>query len=552
MDDGPGLLPFKLGPMTLVTHYHSFLQYIDLTDIDDRINSVRNQITEMQTKLPNDTYMLYEIQLSYLHTKLDKVSYQLQSLKPHRERRGLINGLGTVIKSITGNLDYNDAIKYDDAIKILMDNQNQITSQINNHISLSKEWIVQQTSVITQIANNQNKINNTLHLLLNNESLTEHSLIKYAKFAQLLTIISDNVEDLSTELLRIEDILAFTHTSSTHHSMLGIDILVKMVEKLKVLYSSNQLLQIELREYYDVIETGSYFTGSQIVIVFRVPIISPSSYNLYKLPILPNKDRKVIIPPYPLIATDGKSYVYIEAECPKSNTRYLCHESTNQHIRKDTDCIQRLIEEQILDASCQQTTVKLLKETMEKLDDRHYTLTFPRPTQVKLSCERDDYKMFDGSYLATIPLHCSLQTRELTIYNADDHVQGQPMKILNVPSDDTEMMTASAATITLGSINLNQLRDIQDKIITQSPTHLKNITTSSFYHTTLPFYVILLSASALSILVLYRKCNKCKKIKIIPENTTTVPINDIPTVSNPHLDRKIPPATFPLNIKNSC
>lgn len=241
--------------------------------------------------------------------------------------------------------------------------------------------------------------------------------------------------------------------------------------------------------------------------------------------------------------------MYIEAECPKSNTRYLCHDSTNQHIRKDTDCLQRLIQEQTLDASCQQTTVKLLKETIEKLDDRHYTLN---KTKVKLSCERDDYRMFDGSYLATIPLHCSLQTRELTIYNAGDHVQGQPMKILNVPSDDTEMITASAATITLGSINLNQLRGIQDKIITQSPTHLKKITISSFYHTTLPFYVILLSASALSILVLYRKCNKCKKTKIIPEDSTTAPTYDIPTASNPHLDRKIPPATFLLNVKNSC
>lgn len=93
MDDGPGLLPFRLGPMTLITHYHNFLQYIDLTNIENRINSVRTQIPEMQTTLPNDTYLLFEIQLSYLHTKLDKVSYQLQSLKPHREKRGLIIGL---------------------------------------------------------------------------------------------------------------------------------------------------------------------------------------------------------------------------------------------------------------------------------------------------------------------------------------------------------------------------------------------------------------------------------------------------------------------------
>ena len=33
-----------------------------------------------------------------------------------RKRRGLIDGLGTVVKSITGNLDHEDAAKYEEEI----------------------------------------------------------------------------------------------------------------------------------------------------------------------------------------------------------------------------------------------------------------------------------------------------------------------------------------------------------------------------------------------------------------------------------------------------
>lgn len=44
LDDGPGLLPFKMGAMNLVTYYHSFIQFIDLTDIEEKINSVLIQL----------------------------------------------------------------------------------------------------------------------------------------------------------------------------------------------------------------------------------------------------------------------------------------------------------------------------------------------------------------------------------------------------------------------------------------------------------------------------------------------------------------------------
>ncbi|XP_049869059.1 uncharacterized protein LOC126368890 [Pectinophora gossypiella] len=546
LDDGPGVLPFKLGPTRLVTHYHSFLQYIELTKIEDRITSVRTQISNIKNILRNDTYMLYEVQLTYLISKLDKATYQLTSLEPHREKRGLVDGLGSVIKSLTGNLDYTDALKYNDAINTLKNNQDKLSSQINNHISLSKEWILHQSSVISQIANNQIKINETLHLLLDKGVYAESTLIKYAKLAQFLTIISDNVDELSNELRRIEDIIAFTRTSSTHHSMLGIDILGKMLDKLKELYNKDQLLDIELREYYDVMETGSYYTGTQIVIVFRVPIISHFSYDLYKLPIAPNRNRQVLIPPYPLIATNGESYVYIEAECPKLSTRYLCKEKVNQQIRTGPDCIQKLITDQTLDDSCRKTTITLLKETIEKLDDRHYVVVLPRPTKVQLTCERDEFRTLDGSYLVNIPYHCSLRTTELTIYNSNDRVEGQPIKILNIPID-IQTNSATQPPITLGSINLDELRDIQDKIISQTPTQLDNLSTLSLYHTTIPLYVVMLSAVVLIAIILYQKYAKCSQTpnnRRDPAHTYEDPEN----TSAPHPDTTKRAATFSLNI----
>lgn len=537
LNDGPGLLPFRLGLMNLVTHHHSFLQYIELDDIYSKINIVKTQIIELEQKLPNDTHILFEVQIEYLSSKLDKVTYQLESLEPHRFKRGLVDGLGSVIKSLTGNLDYTDAVKYSNAIKTLKDNQDKINSQINTHITLSKDWMMQHTNIISNITLNQIKLNETLYLLLDHDAYVQHSLIKYAKLAQLMSIITDNIDDLSHELERIENALALTRTASTHHSMLGINTLKQMLSELENYYNKDQLLDIELREYYNVIETGSFYSGKRIVLAFKVPIISPFNYDFYKLPIAPNKANQALVPPYPFVATHEDLYVYIEAECPKYSTRYLCHEKLNQHLRSDPDCIQELLHNQRLDESCKLTPIVILKEDIQRLDDRHYIAVFPILTQVQLACERNDYQMLKGSYLITIPSQCSIRTKDSSIYNTNDRIEGQPMKILNIPEDAIPKVTLPI-TVTLSSIDLNDLQAIQDKISSQSSLHLSEVTTDSLYHTTVPFYVLLLSALALAIVILCRKYVTCLKkhtteFEIAPETPGTSHIYATPEMKKP-------------------
>ncbi|XP_013135361.1 PREDICTED: uncharacterized protein LOC106100847 [Papilio polytes] len=280
--------------------------YIKLSDIEDRTDTIKTQLRTFQTQLDNETYLLYETQINYLTNKLDKVTDQLKSLKPSRAKRGLVNGFGSIIKSITGNLDYSDALKYDHAIKTLQDSQTIVVIDFNNHISISKEWMSRHNLILIELANNQRKINDTLQIILDQNAYRDSSLIKYAKFAQLLEIIGENIDDLLTELLRIENTLAFIRASSAHHSMLDIIILRSMIDKLRKIYNKEQILGLELREYYDVIKTASYYTEDRIVIVFRFPIVSLDIYNLYRLSIVPNKHNQALIPFHPYIATGEK------------------------------------------------------------------------------------------------------------------------------------------------------------------------------------------------------------------------------------------------------
>lgn len=89
LDDGPGLLkiPFKLGQMKITTHHHTFIQYVQLSNIETNVRFLQTQLTLCQNQMTNDTYALYEIQLEYLAGKLGNVLKQLRSLEPNRAKR---------------------------------------------------------------------------------------------------------------------------------------------------------------------------------------------------------------------------------------------------------------------------------------------------------------------------------------------------------------------------------------------------------------------------------------------------------------------------------
>lgn len=543
LGDGPGFLPFKLGPMRLTTHYHTFLQYIELKEIDSNINLVRLQLTEVKRKVDNFTYAVYESQLDHLYNELNYASLQLKSLEPTRFRRGLVDSLGSVIKSITGNLDYTDAVKYNEALSVLMKNQDKIVTEQNHHISLSKDWMDEQNKIISKIVDNQVAINKTLLMLLDPDSYPQHEFIKVAKFAQILAITSNNVGSLVSEISRLENALAFCGASRTHHSMIPIDVMKNMLGKLKSLYSKDQLLELEIREYYDVIKPASFYNGDQLVFAFKFPIVSPLVYTLYRLVIVPNKNRQAVIPPFPLLALTRNIHVFIEAECPKLGTRYICEDQLNHQLKPQPECISNIIQGEMPEGKpCGMTTIILMNPAMEKLDDRHYAIVFPQPTQVRLTCEREEFNTLNGSYLATIPRDCKLRTDDFTIANVNDHIIGQPVKITKIPAQLDEV--PAPYTLKVNSINLRKLHDIQDKIHHQETVRIEQ--PSTFYHTTIPFYGALSGALALALIVLSRKfylrwTKKNSKIEI--ELTQAASTYAVPDSSQ--TQRKLPTIFFP-------
>lgn len=497
LDNGPGLLPFKLGPTKIISQYHSFLQPIDLNDMASKVSVVKAQLNRIRPQLNNYTQYMYEPHMEHLDSKLNKISEQLQTFTSTRVKRGLVDGLGSVIKSISGNLDFTDAVKYDNAIKVLEDNQQELALQFNHHITLSKEWISEHSKVLDSIVKNQIEITEKVNKLANTSNQAYTNMTYLAHLAQLFLILGDNIEELSDELLRIENLLAFIHTNSPNHLMLNLEALKTMLLRIRSIYNKEETLEISVRDYFDIIKMGFYYSADSIVIVFKIPIFLPSTYDLYKLSIVPNKNKEILIPPSPYIVMHESDLMYIETECPKANTWYICEKKYSLTHRAQADCIQQLIVTQKIDASCKFIPVALNKEATEQLDEKHYTISFPKATKVQTSCARNVYETLRGSFLVVLPMGCYLRTEELTIINTNDRIKGHVVKIIDAPLRDPEHVASLQALLTLNSISLANLHSSNAKIAIQPHASLRKTQDTTLYHTTIPMYIVLLGATAL-------------------------------------------------------
>lgn len=129
-----------LGNAFIVETYKETRHIVNLTNYYDCIKQIRttvNSLLEEDSLI--DSVLILKSKLSQLETKLD-------SFTPlNRRKRGLINGLGTLVKTISGNMDASDAKEIDDKFNNLKDNLNivsdnlQLQNEFNNEILIRFE-----------------------------------------------------------------------------------------------------------------------------------------------------------------------------------------------------------------------------------------------------------------------------------------------------------------------------------------------------------------------------------------------------------------------------
>lgn len=396
-----------------------------------------------------------------------------------RQKRGIINGLGTIFKSITGNLDASDGEYYVKSINQLKSDQNQIENMLKNQISTTTSIINNFNSTIKQLEidettfnRDMNKIERSIHQLQDKLSLIEAKLKFFEiceKLMESFLFIDDNLND-------ILNAITFARLKIIHSSIIAPDNLISALKEISQnLVRNNLPLPVKyssIAQFLEIIELEAFQTNTEIVFILKIPLTDPQSYtmfHLYPIPIYDNRTgiHHILSFNEKLIARDDDSLTYALIKDPSqckqlSPRKKLCSNIYAYPIDSNAACEAQLFRNtKQLPENCQTSMIYSQGYNVQKLEDNMWLVIVAEPLHATIHCPEANTKTVIITKNAVFQLSTNCYA-----FVGITKVQAETRKILEVSHNPHPII-----------INYNCCLHVPDKInkVHLQPLNLNNL-----------------------------------------------------------------------------
>lgn len=503
-----------MGPARLQTSTHTFVHYYDLTNLINEYDRLNHQyVTISNLTKANQVYERelgnYDNIVQYYKNLID------EKLKPFekrpRKKRGLINGLGSIIKQISGNLDAEDGKHFDTVINNLQQNQNSIINQINQQYSINKEIIENFNKTVQDIEHNELLMVSRIQQLESLMSTTiTHTDMLFAKdlinqLINLFNIILHIIQDT-------ENSVTFCKLNILHPSIITSEELLNELVKISTFYDKQlpfPTILSQIHNYENIIKPRCAIKGKQIIYFMPIPLLNSKRYELFYFLPLPNKKFSAIIPSSRFGLKTESELLPLMDSCVLLNGVYQCQRSLIS-LANNT-CERKVLFENNF-STCTYQKLHLEENALEFIPElQSYIGTFIKEELIKEHCHESWYThkktgtfLFENSSCTVY-----IQGRPL-IFN--DQSSGQPLHL-----QDFDVDIKKHEEFKLPELNIKHLtlKNLEANI--QPLTPIQPITTTPQFHTSaivIVYMIIVVGACV----IIYHMIKKKKK-----KTTTTSP-----------------------------
>lgn len=516
--NNPGILPFKMGFCKITQTYHAFLHFIDLDFIKDQIKVIESQVFTLDaliSDLSKDYKFRFTTLQEYISDTLRLILDKYNSLSRTRFRRALIDGLGTIIHSITGNLDQNDALRYNKAIDTLQKNQNEITRHVNQAVSLNKLFLENFNSTISSVVQNQDKLSLKISEIIRNTNMSEQKFIDYIKLDSSYKLLEINIQTILCTLTNLETAISLSEKNIAYRNLITFSNIEYFIQELRKHYDPDQLITFDVkgsRLFYKFLDVGSYFSDNKLVFVVRVPIYYKDIYTYYQLFPLPTSNDTILIPNQSHLVMNENAYQYLDTPCNKIENFYYCKNTILlRDSKRDPDCIYTLITSQELSSQCQYQRITIAQEIFEKINDEYYIYVSLNTTKLRIQCAQEEYLQVKGIYLLKLPENCSASNGKLKFMNMHNVIYGIPIKLLAINLEEATIKNP-LQQLKIDNVNLKQLHNTIGFLEReQRPVDLEDINLQPHLFWTSPLYILL---ALVGLYALYGRWKKYKAARM--------------------------------------
>lgn len=433
---------------------------------------LKQNITTFTSITKQIDYLVDTIESRLLYLGLEPLGLR----SSNRHRRGLIDGLGSIIKSITGNLDVNDAIKFENEIKNTRITLNKNALNLKKTLSLTTDFMKNYERNLDHIQNNQKEI----YRLIDRYSTQANELEARVETIHIFDEIERSFQQLYDRLESLENAITFSHLGKLHPSIIDSAYLIE--ELIYVQNDINSKLAFapnikHIHLWEKAIEVKAYSTNDTITFILEIPLVANQPYNLLHLYSIPTDDNSILIPKNPILILGNDEFAYPHEPCTEiEDNNVICKHLEWQKLQLSDDCIAQLIQHQE-PHNCTYATAKFTDKLIQQIEENSWIVIMKQEEVIKTTCDNDvQYQRSKGAFLITIDNNCKIQVMEKTLSTHEKYINIK--ETIPLPRAH-QTPKATKMKINLEDLELDNLKEAIKKSEAITPSEISSTSVSS-------------------------------------------------------------------------
>lgn len=385
---------------------YTYQNVSDIFSINSEISKRIEYITDNSSKLRDvvNYFKIINHTREIIDEKLEVIS--VESKHSIRNRRGIIDGLGSIVKFVTGNLDAYDGQKYEKLLQNIKDNQQNMASQIASQYSVNTIIIEKFNKTINIVGENFSELKQKL--LLVNKKLNNY--VELEKLRDVLNQLQILYSIMLSLVQEVENSLTFCKLGVLHPSIISTKELFNEIEKISKYYVNQLPLEPTIENILDfenLVKVDCKLSVKEIIYFIKLPIVEKTDFRLYKLFSVPTKFESgyvTIIPEVKYLLKStldlGKFRVEgLDNNCnSKILSKFLC--SSEQISHHELKCENSIIQSGTT-TDCKYTALEINENLIRWVPEIHqYLAILPQKETLKLESQTETaIKTLQGIYL---------------------------------------------------------------------------------------------------------------------------------------------------------
>nr|XP_033331102.1 uncharacterized protein LOC117223082 [Megalopta genalis] len=297
----------QLGPARIYHEPWNIITIFDTNELRKDYEKVEGQLSSLRTRCGNCKEMRELNQLRQIMKNTHKQIQTIQTLEGRdlRHRRGLINAIGSLSKSLFGTLHNDDLENLHKGMDKIYDGQHKLASSISNQTAVIR--------VLLEEANRGSRTNyDSLIEVLNNNT----QQIQMVRALEAMIPITQGLRDDTSTLLTA---ITMGKHGIIDTQLLTPEILAQVINGVQSQRPGASMLDGR-RDYtllLDIADVAIFLTRGHLVYHLSIPIMEKPIFQLQHLIPIPQRIGKhhiVIIPESEWIAIDETKRSYLQTE----------------------------------------------------------------------------------------------------------------------------------------------------------------------------------------------------------------------------------------------